>query len=86
MKTVLRTLLRAIAGTTDDDRARQVQFLKAENEILRDKRSGRITVTAPERSRLVKLGKPLGTALPALLSLIPRAPSSAECRASRRQR
>ena len=70
MKTVFQTLLRAIAGTSDDDRARQVLFLKAENEILRGKLPKRITVTAPERQRLVKLGKPLGAAIQALISIV----------------
>ena len=50
--------------------ARQVRFLKAENDILRARLPRRITVTAQERKRLVKFGRPLGAAIKGLISIV----------------
>jgi putative transposase len=59
-----------LANATDRELARQVQYLKAENRILRDKLPNRITVTAAERQRLLKHGKPLGQAIRALITIV----------------
>jgi putative transposase len=70
MPNLFRRLLATLAGPTRDDLRRQVQFLKAEHEILRAKIAGPIRVTPAERSRLVRLGKPLGKAIMALVSIV----------------
>lgn len=52
---LFRSLLIVIAGSTQRELARQVRYLKVENEILR-KLPGRITIMLKERQRLVKFG------------------------------
>ena len=47
-----------------------VEFLKVENRILRDKLPKRITVTKQERTRLIKLGKGLGSAIKDLITIV----------------
>jgi putative transposase len=62
-------LLWVLVGAGQDDLRRQIQYLKAENEVLRSKIPGPVRVTAQERSRLVRLAKPLGSAIKALVSI-----------------
>jgi hypothetical protein len=52
---LLQTLFALFAAAKDSERARMVEYLKAENKILRDKLPKRLTVTARERARLLKL-------------------------------
>jgi putative transposase len=59
-----------IAGATSKQLACQVTYLKIENRILRSKLSARITVTAQERSRLVRFGAKLGQAVDQLVSIV----------------
>jgi putative transposase len=59
-----------LAAATDRELARQVQYLKSEKRILRDKLPQRITVTAQKRQRLLKYGKPLGTAIRELITIV----------------
>jgi putative transposase len=47
-----------------------VEYLKAENRILRDKLPARITVTPRERARLVKLGTRLGAAIKDVITIV----------------
>ena len=47
-----------------------VEYLKAENAIHRAKLPARITVTAAEKARLVKLGTALGGALKDLITIV----------------
>ncbi|WP_254508175.1 integrase core domain-containing protein [Anatilimnocola floriformis] len=49
-----------IAGATQKELARQVKYLKVENEILRSRLPQRITVTPKERVRLIKFAHKLG--------------------------
>lgn len=62
-------LLRVLIGDGEDDLRRQIQYLKAENEVLRSKIPGPVRVTAKERHRLARLAKPLGSAIKALASI-----------------
>jgi len=59
-----------LAKATDRELARMVEFLKAENRILRSKLPKVIRVTQGERRRLVSLGKKLGTAIRDLISIV----------------
>jgi putative transposase len=67
---LLNPLFALIAAATDSELARMVEYLRAENRILRDKLPRRITVTARERNRLVKLGTQLGSAVGDLLTIV----------------
>ena len=67
---LFRSLLLVIAGSTQRELARQVRYLKVENEILRSKLPARITVTPKERQRLVKFGDKLGKALHRLVTIV----------------
>lgn len=66
----IQPLLFRLAQSTHKELARQNQFLKAENEILRSKLPKQIRTTPTERKRLMKLGKPLGTALRDLITIV----------------
>lgn len=70
MKALFRSFFVRLANATDRELARQIQYLKAENRILRDKLPQRITVTAPQRQRLLKYGQPLGTAIRELITIL----------------
>jgi putative transposase len=63
MVNVFQSLLLVIAGATEKELARQVKYLKMENEVLRSKLPKRITITSTERQRLVRFAKKLGRAL-----------------------
>jgi hypothetical protein len=58
-----------LVGAGQDDLRRQIQYLKAENEVLRSKIPGPVRVTVQERSRLVRLARPLGSAIKSLVSI-----------------
>lgn len=70
MKLALHSFFLLLAGSTDDELRKQVQYLKEENRILRGKLPRRIVVTAEERHRLVKLGLAVGKALKDLISIV----------------
>lgn len=55
---------------TGDDLACAIQYLQAENRILRSKLPDRITVTPAERTELVRLGRVLGDAIKSLISIV----------------
>jgi len=61
MGRVFQPLLFLLARCTRNELIRQVEWLKAENEMLRkrvDKK--RIVLDSDERKRLMKIGKPIG--------------------------
>ena len=70
MPNLFRRLLDVLAGSTQADLRRQIQYQKAENEVLRAKINGPVRVTPGERLRLVRLAKPLGSAIKALVSIV----------------
>ena len=63
-------LLLLVAEATEKQLAKYIEYLKAENRILRDKLPKRVKVSRSERERLVKLGKPLGTAIKELITVV----------------
>ena len=71
MSQLFQPLLFLLARSTADDLQKQVEFLKAENELLRKRvPKKRIFLKADERSRLVKLGKELGPAIRQMISIV----------------
>jgi len=63
-------ILRALAPGAHHDLARQIEFLREENRILRNRLPRRVVATPAERARLVRLGRPLGRAVDGLLSIV----------------
>src|SRR6516165_5695569 len=77
VKTIFHPLLVLLAKLTDQavarqlkQSARQLQFSKAECEQLRARLTERIVVTPRERRRLIRLGKPLGSAIKDLITIV----------------
>jgi putative transposase len=70
MRNLFRTLLLVIARSTQQELARQVRYLKIENQILRGKLPRRVPVTSQERNRLVRFGAKLGRALGGLVTIV----------------
>jgi len=70
MKNLYHNLLLLIAGSTQQELAAQIQYLKAENEILRARLPKRIRTTAQERIRLAKFGEKLGQAIYELVTIV----------------
>jgi len=63
-------LIMVLARATESELARYMEYLKAENRILRDKLPKRVVCTPAERQRLVELGKPLGSAIKDLITIV----------------
>ena len=59
-----------LALATDRELAKQVQYLKVQNRILRDKLPKKITITRSERARLLKFGKPVRLAIHQLVTIV----------------
>jgi putative transposase len=70
MSRLLHPLFLLLARSAERELARMVEYLKEENRILRDKLPKRITVTAQERHRLVRLGVRLGSAIKDLIGIV----------------
>jgi putative transposase len=67
---LFQPLLLLLATATDRELARMVEYLKAENRVLRGKLPKRIEVTPQEKRRLVKLGRRLGGKLRELITIV----------------
>ena len=70
MSSIFRSLLFVIAGASQRELARQVRYLKVENEVLRAKLPTRITITPKERQRLLKFGAKLGKAIHQIVTIV----------------
>ena len=70
MKNLYHQLLLVIAGSTQKQLASQIQYLKAENAVLRSKLPHRISVSAQEKSRLAKFAAKLGKAFNELVTIV----------------
>ena len=63
-------LLKTLAMARDDQLVAKIEFLKAENEILRRRLPKRIVVTPGERRRLIRLGRQVGPTIRELISIV----------------
>jgi putative transposase len=70
MSRIFHPLLALIASATDRELARYVEYLKAENKILRARIPGQIHTRDHERETLIKLGKKLGKAIEELITIV----------------
>jgi putative transposase len=71
MGRIFQPLLFLIARSASDQLQKQVEFLKAENELLRKRvPRERIILKADERAHLLKLGKKLGPAIRHIITIV----------------
>ncbi len=70
MKAIFQSVFLAVAAATESELVKQIEFLKAENEILRSRLPKRIYTTRAERARMVKYAKQLGSKASQLVSLV----------------
>ena len=74
MTRFLQPFFLLLATASDRHLARMMEYLKAENRILRSRLPKRVVVTPAERRRLVKLGSKLESAVRGLFRVVtPRA-------------
>jgi putative transposase len=70
MPAIFHPLLALIASAADRQLARYVEFMKAENKILRTRIKGQVHTKPDERRRLLQLGKALGQAIEELITIV----------------
>ena len=70
MARLIHPLLMLIARATERELVLYIEYLKAENRILRSKLPKWISVTPAERAKLVKLGVRLGSAIKELITIV----------------
>ena len=70
MKRFVHPLLLLLARATEKELVQMVEYLKAENRILRHKLPKRIEVTPAERAKLMKLGVRLGSAIKHVITIV----------------
>src|SRR3954469_15505039 len=71
MPWLFQPLLMLLARSTDSQLARQVEFLHAENQMLRRRVTKRVRLSGQEKALLVKLGQAIGgRAVKVLLSVV----------------
>lgn len=70
MKGLFQRFLLPLATGSDQEPAQQLLFAKVQLEIMRNKLPKRIELTAQERKRLLKFGKPLGSKVKELLTIV----------------
>jgi len=70
MPKLLHPLLTLIANSTESELAKYVDYLKTENRILRARLPKRIDTTEAERAQLLKVGRPLGSKVKELVTIV----------------
>ena len=70
MAKIFHPLLALIASATDRELAKYVEYLKAENKILRARIPGQIHTTTNERQKLIKLCTGIGRAIEELITIV----------------
>ena len=70
MTRLLQPLFALFAATADDKLRQMVEYLREENRILRSKLPKTVTLTAPERNRLIKYGSAVGSAIRHLVMVV----------------
>ena len=60
MRWLFQPLLNLISSSSDSELAKQVEYLKAENQILRKRLNKCLTLTVDEKRLLVRLGTAIG--------------------------
>jgi putative transposase len=70
MNRLVHPLLLLLARATEKELVLMIEYLKAENRILRNKLPKRIEVTTAERSKLLKLGVRLGSAIKEVITIV----------------
>lgn len=67
---IYQSLLAVIATATQKELARQVRYLKVENELLRSRLPTRISLTDKEKSRLCRFAEKLGRSFDSLATIV----------------
>ena len=71
MSSLFSPLLFLLAGSTEDELRKQIEFLKAENEIFRKRiPKKRIFLDNEERERLLNLGEGIGRGVLSLITIV----------------
>ena len=70
MAKIFHPLLALIASASNNELAKYIEYLKAENKILRARIPGQIHTTKTERETLVKFGKAIGRAIEELITIV----------------
>ena len=70
MNRIYHPLLALIASATESELAKYVEYLKAENRILRARLPKQVHTRPEERLRLLKLGKAIGRAIEELITIV----------------
>ena len=67
---IFQPLLFMLAASTENQLIRQVEYFKAENQMLRKRVSKRVNLAADEKTLLLKLGQAVGAGLRHLISIV----------------
>jgi putative transposase len=70
MPRLLEPLWLILATLTDKQLGQTVEFLREENRILRSKLPERIEITPRKRSRLLRYGRKLGSAIGSVITIV----------------
>ncbi|MFL5329372.1 MAG: integrase core domain-containing protein [Gemmataceae bacterium] len=70
MNRLFQSFFLLLSTASDRKLVRIIEYLRAENRILRDRLPKRIILKAPERNTLLRYGKPLGPAIQHLITIV----------------